>query len=229
MASPGTEHVAVSQGWVHQAIETNNQALIVQMKSIFHESVTELKRSSADQTQVQIREMKKLKFSDVPKFKKLGNEDQFKFNSRVEDNLKEASDALRTDSLPKVKQLIEDGISMIGVRQKHILLADQSQAGWAVVQQYKQHDLAEDSEDEKKIIRAETRAKSNVLELRKKQRPKVISRNFSTAEPRVNYRNQQNSSLPTRIQPIARGPCFSCGKFGHLRSTCPSLQKNMNS
>ena len=43
-------------------------------------------------------------------------------------------------------------------RQKHILLADKSDFGWSLIREYKRNDLAEDSDDEKKIIRAEARA-----------------------------------------------------------------------
>ena len=50
-------------------------------------------------------------------------------------------------------------MSLLKERQKLILLADKSPYGWRTVLEYKHHDLAEDDEDEKKIYRAEARAR----------------------------------------------------------------------
>ena len=98
-----------------------------------------------------------LKFSDNVKLKKLGNEDQIKLNAQVQYNLEEASQ----DNVPvKCLKLIKEGNNLIKVRQKHILLADQSPSSWTVVQQYKQHDPS----DGKNILQAETRAKAKVAQ-----------------------------------------------------------------
>ena len=40
-------------------------------------------------------------------------------------------------------------------RNKLIKLADMSEAGWAAVSEYETHQLADDSEDEKRIIKAD--------------------------------------------------------------------------
>jgi hypothetical protein len=47
-------------------------------------------------------------------------------------------------------------------RQKLIKLADSSDAGWRVVDEYVSIPLAEDSDDEKKIYKAQTRAESKL-------------------------------------------------------------------
>ena len=44
--------------------------------------------------------------------------------------------------------------------QKHILLADKSDFGWSLIRENKRNDLPKDSDDEKKIIRAEARART---------------------------------------------------------------------
>ena len=62
-------------------------------------------------------------------------------------------------------------MDLIKVRKKHVLLADQFPSGWAVVQ-YRKYDVSENSDDEKKILKAETRAKTNISVMKKKQRPK---------------------------------------------------------
>ena len=47
---------------------------------------------------------------------------------------------------------------MIRLRQKSIRLADRSEFGWSVVTEYDADELAEDSDDEKKIEKAEKAA-----------------------------------------------------------------------
>ena len=53
-------------------------------------------------------------------------------------------------------------------RQKLILLADKSQYGWKTVLEDKNHDLADDDEEEKKIYRAESQAAT------------ILAKNFGT-------------------------------------------------
>ena len=57
-------------------------------------------------------------------------------------------------------------------RQKHILLADKSDFGWSLIREYKRNDLADDSDDEKAIMRAEARARTQAKQSgRLKSRP----------------------------------------------------------
>ena len=48
---------------------------------------------------------------------------------------------------------------MIKQRQKVIRLADESELGWKVVDEYMQSEIASDEEDQKKIHRAQARAR----------------------------------------------------------------------
>ena len=47
---------------------------------------------------------------------------------------------------------------MLKFRQKLIKIADSSEGGWRTVDEYQRNDLAEDSDDEKRLNRAESRA-----------------------------------------------------------------------
>ena len=54
-------------------------------------------------------------------------------------------------ALRKAQESLDEGITAIATRQKRIKLVDRSEFGWNVVVLYEQDELADDSEDEKKI------------------------------------------------------------------------------
>ena len=74
------------------------------------------------------------------------------------DKLDEASDALKQKLYEKVKVAPESGTELVSKRVKAIKLADKSEFGWATVNEYLSDELASDSDDEKRIYRAERRA-----------------------------------------------------------------------
>jgi hypothetical protein len=49
-------------------------------------------------------------------------------------------------------------MSLLNYRQKIIKIADSSDRGWRVVQEYEANPLTDDSEDEKKLLKAGSRA-----------------------------------------------------------------------
>ena len=53
---------------------------------------------------------------------------------------------------------LETSLDLIRKRQKHIKLADKSNTDWLVVQDYEQDELAGNSEDEKRIRKAQDKA-----------------------------------------------------------------------
>ena len=53
---------------------------------------------------------------------------------------------------------ISEGIDILSHHQKLVKLADSSEHGWKIVQEYEAQPLAEDSDDEKKIYRAQMKA-----------------------------------------------------------------------
>lgn len=87
--------------------------------------------------------------SHQKQLKRKGNDEQFKVNVRVLDKLREADSNLK-DSLtlhydePAVatKTKITEGIDVLNHRQKLIKLADSSELGWRVVQEYEAQPLA---------------------------------------------------------------------------------------
>jgi len=109
--------------------------------------------------------------------------------------------------------------------QKLILLADESELGWRFVSEYQSNPLASDSEEEKRMYRAEARANKKLkAEKSKKLRG---ARNWPYRKPVV-AQNNATQGMSMR-QPMRRpGLCFACGKPGHWKGAaeCPASSSN---
>ncbi|CAB3986384.1 Hypothetical predicted protein [Paramuricea clavata] len=95
-------------------------------------------------------ELKRMKFSEPPSFKKNGHEVQYKHNERVKLCITEAEDAIKDKKLDMCLEKLSEGKEQIESRQKPILLADKSEYGWKTVSEYLDNELADDEEDAKK-------------------------------------------------------------------------------
>jgi len=79
-----------------------------------------------------MNEIKRLKFNEPHKFKKNANDDHLKFNQKLSETLDSAKSAAENSQLEKIKNDLEGGEKLISERQKHILLTDKSDYGWAL-------------------------------------------------------------------------------------------------
>ena len=87
-----------------------------------------------------------------------GNKDQFLFNSELRGTLDETANFLAARDVEKAGEKVEELRKNLRHRQKIIKLADKSEAGWLAVKEYQTEELASDSEDEKRIKKAQERA-----------------------------------------------------------------------
>ena len=69
----------------------------------------------------------------------------------------EATEKIDALNIEKGKEKITEAKDMLNHRQKIIQLADSSEFGWRLVKEYEAHRIASDSDDEKKIFKAEVR------------------------------------------------------------------------
>ena len=106
-----------------------------------------------------------------------------------------------------------------------VLLADSSELGWRVVHEYETNPLADDSDDEKRIQKAEARETRNMKAERGRR-----GRGRSAPYPRTGrvaatsrLAPQERSFTPAPMKP---GVCFSCGKPGHWKGECPGTSSN---
>ena len=191
----------------------------------------ELKRSiSEDQEECLSSVVKRVKEDNSIKWKKVGNEKQFKFNQSVEARFDSAISAIEKKKPDKAKKELEEGKKPLSERQKLIKLADRSE-----------YDLADTPEDERRTSKAEKSAKKALDSKREKSRVKSGSANYKSNH--ASFSHVSNSRLGAddavksfRPQPFQfrqaaflprsqyrRGTCFACGLEGHWRNNCPNL------
>ena len=188
--------------------------------------------------------IKRLKLEKKTVFKRKGNERQYDFNAEVEEKVVAAASSL--DATPpeveKAKKLLKEGEELIKERQKLIKVADRSEHGWATVEEYVADELADDSDDEKRLFKAEARAGRKLKASKSKGKRTKGKLPYAERGPVGGFYNNRPSAhfstatvatqqpaagtageLGVRKMSSPVGPCFQCGKLGHFRRACPLL------
>ena len=160
------------QDFIARSMAENNRSLMSEISTLITNSVESIKRSNSEAVEDQLREIKKIRREEPKSFKRKGNEVQYKFNAKIQDSIDEAKSYLESNAVDKAKESLTEGTSLVTERQKLILLADKSEFGWKTVQEYTQHELAEDDQDGKKIRRAEERAEKSLKSVAAKKSKK---------------------------------------------------------
>ena len=198
--------------------------LISNRLSNFQQSLNESQKALSDAQVAKIEEM----HTDNYNFKRKGNEEQYKVNVKVHRKLKEAEHSLKeagttSTAVTDAKTKIAEGIDIIEKRQKLIKMTDSSPLGWKMVVEYEQNSLAENSDDEKRMFKAEARAERKAKKV-KKQEPKRFQSYAgyrSTWTP--SFKDQDSLASFNRGGSDERkkpGLCFACGKPGHWKVDC---------
>ena len=115
---------------------------------------------------------KKAKREKPYAFKKKSHQVQFDFNEQVTERIDNARDELKKRpahgaAVDRALKALDEGIELLATRQKLIKIADRSELGWKVVEEYEADELASGSEDEKKLERAERTAERKAVKRRK--------------------------------------------------------------
>ena len=144
----GEYDAAASRSEIRQLISAVNS---------LEQRVSNLKRDMADEAEARV--VKKLKEDKQPSLKKKGHQKQFDVNEDVKEKLSEAETALNQTpvAIERAKTAIQEGMEIINKRQKLIKIADRSEHGWATVDEYIEDALADNSDDEKRLFKAEAR------------------------------------------------------------------------
>ena len=203
------------------AIQLNNQELLNNLGQLIDGKMREMKRSADDVASRQLQEIKKMKFTEMPEFKRKANKDQFLHNRQVIQCFDDAKEKLVDNKNEELMQSLEEGMKLVQDRQKLVLLADKSPYGWLTVENYKSNALAEDEDDEKRLLRAENRAATEAKRRQNLRQSKSKFRNTGNSGQQAKN-TAANAPVPavSHQATYRKGSCFACGKFGHWKSEC---------
>ena len=138
-------------------------------------------------------------------------------------------------TLEKVKKELEEGASALVERQKHIRIADQSEHSWETVAVYIGSDVATNEDDARRIEKAEKTVEQRVSKRKQTAAATAASQGGKRPAPITGTLAQGPAQPSTFLLPRPAygqsssprlvGPCWNCGEVGHLRSSCPRLNK----
>ena len=97
------------------------------------------------------------KLRDINKakiFKHKGNERNYLFNFDLAERIEGSICLFKDNDTKTASKNLRNCFEMIRKRNKLIRLADKSEAGWAIVEEYQTDELASDTDDDRKIRRA---------------------------------------------------------------------------
>ena len=161
-------------------------------------------------------------------FKHKGNEVQFNFNSGVEESISSACRELKKitptedkhkEALKKADMFLDKDMKSLEKRQKHIKVADRSDFGWSTVEHYEKHLEKAEREAERAANKRKWGGRARV------KRKRSWNDTGGPSNRRESQPVQTVAPPPLLLQgqfrPHVLGPCFGCGRFGHLAKTCP--------
>jgi hypothetical protein len=113
--------------------------------------------ASAQALQIRLHELQNVQEQNVDTyvFKSKGNETQYKYLLSIIADITRAMTAFENGLPEEVDRNHKKAIAALMLRNKCVKIADNSPAGWALVEEYLQREAASDEEDDKRLRRAE--------------------------------------------------------------------------
>ena len=182
---------------------------------------TDVEESTSSNKSTTFRLSKKLlNLGSLRKIKSKGNRIQLEFNISLLENLEEALDPSNREPII-AKQKIQEAIANLEKRNKLVKLADKSEVGWAIADEYQKDQLASNSEDDRKIRKAKKAAKAKSESSNFKRH----SDSYGIANDLFRSQRQPQREALIAIQGQSKTPkpndiCFTCGGYGHWRENC---------
>ena len=222
------------QAEVHNVVKNTQDQLLNSLTTLldnrlegFQKNIQDSQKSLSD---TQLAKIDK-SMSDTYKFRKRGNEEQYKHNQKVFIKMKEVNNQIETDNLSQEnvnanKRKNSEGMDVIKQRQKLIKLVDSSDDGWRVVNEYIANPLADDSDDENKIHKAQSRADSKIKKEKLKTKVDFKTTPYSYKKTASTVGNPIPVTTNAAFRP---GRCFFCNERGHWRRECPMVAAEQRS
>ncbi|KAH3849872.1 hypothetical protein DPMN_092276 [Dreissena polymorpha] len=131
--------------------------------------------------------------------------------------------ALSLRDVSKAVDLMKELKDKIQHRNKIIRIADSSSAGWNTVNEYEMIDYASDSDDDRKIRKAEERAVAKADKRKKAMLNSTVNYNAfrnSTSYSQAGRGSGRGIFMGRRFDQLGEVVCYKCGNVGHFASGC---------
>jgi hypothetical protein len=185
-----------------------------QLTSVVDDRFTAMKRQLSAESSATLDAItaKKARL-DKYHFKSKGNEQQYSHQVEILDSVESATAALESKEISKAMSILQEGKTAIEARMKLIKLADKSDHGWQTVSEYVTNDLAENSDDEKRINRAERAAERKLKKMKGKSSISAKARRVPSYSAFQSQSTENSSLRPllgggNALHSNQIGPCY---------------------
>ena len=216
----------------------NNCELLAQLTDYMDSKIDDLKQEMAAENAAMAEKLEKRK---VPReFRSKSCQWQWEVNQDILEKVESAKKELNrsTPRVSRAESKLEEGIDLLNDRNKMIIIADTTEGGWATVAEYCQKDIPSDSEDDRRIKKADVSALKKKQQKRKPQQKKPYWNNWNNNDRnnRNNFRQNNRRDYDRPYYPqenygqrttaskkflSTHRLCFGCGSSRHYRRDCP--------